>query len=470
LISIVVAEPVFFNSNNNMLTSKSKIAAAYAEGSAAKNYVLFGSPINISNNPRDSVYSQIATYKNNTYVVWEEDTTAADSIANTRKLATGGSTNYDIYFKKSTNGGVTFSKAINISNNPGFSQHPQIAVSGSNVYLVWTDDTSHNKEILFRVSDEGNSFGRTIKLSNSVGESYNQEISAYGNNVYVVWENKYYNTNHIKSTGGTNTIGISNGISDASYVGDTYGVNDNYRILFKASTDRGNSFKNAEIIVSNSGGIAELYPKIAAFGNDVYLTWSVGIPTSRAEGRIDDYNNNNNSNNDNNIGIEQRKGIYFTKSSDTGESFTKTVRLNSHASHAGESQIAASGNQVYIVWSGNSDNLVPNDLYFIKSTDNGNSFTAESSLSKKSSLNAELVVDGNNVYIIWQDFVRPNNQEILIKKSTDSGDTFIATSTNISNNKGTSECPSIAISNNIVYTVWEDDTPGNHEIYFSRSK
>jgi hypothetical protein len=189
------------------------------------------------------------------------------------------------------------------------------------------------------------------------------------------------------------------------------------------------------------------------------------MPTSRVEDRVSVYGNNNNSNNNN---IEQRQGIYFARSYDNGGNFSNAVKLNSEASRAGESQIAASGNQVYVVWSGNSDNLIPNDLYFIKSTDNGTSFTAESSLSKKSSLNAELAIDGNNVYIIWQDFLRPKNQEILIKKSTDGGKTFTSTSTNISNNKGISECPSISISKNIIYTMWEDDTPGNHEIYFSR--
>src|ERR671929_14703 len=150
--------------------------------------------------------------------------------------------------------------------------------------------------------------------------------------------------------------------------------------------------------------------------------------------------------------------IYFKKSTDGGASFSGIAKLNNQGNIVGESQIDASGSQVYIVWSGNSDNLIPNDLFFIKSTDNGNSFTAESSLSKKSSLNAELVVDGNNVYVIWQDFLRLNNQEILIKKSTDSGNTFRDTSTNISNNKGTSECPSITISKNMIYTMWEDDT------------
>jgi hypothetical protein len=279
--------------------------------------------------------------------------------------------------------------------------------------------------------------------------------------VYIVCENKCSNTNHVRDTSSTNTIDINNDIKGTSDAGDKYSIeNFDDRILFKASTDGGNSFKNEKIITTRVGGVAQMYPKIAASGNDVYLTWSLGMPTSRAQDRVNDYQIN---------AIDREQGIFFTKSSDSGESFTKIIKVNSRSSHAGESQIAASGNKVYIVWSGNSDNLIPNDLFFIKSTDNGNSFTTESSLSKKSSLNAELAVNGNNVYIIWQDFLRPTNQEILIKKSSDGGETFTDTSTNISNNKGTSECPSISISQNVIYTLWEDDTPGNHEIYFARS-
>jgi hypothetical protein len=306
-------------------------------------------------------------------------------------------------------------------------------------------------------SDEGSSFGKTLKLSDGLDESYNQEISAYGNNVYVVWENKYSNTNHVRDTSTTNAM---DGIDGESHAGDKNAINSFDRILFKASTDGGNSFKNEKIITSRVEGIAQMYPKIAASGNDVYLTWSLGMLTSRVQDRISDDQIN---------GMDREQGIFFTKSSDSGESFTNIMKVNSETSHAGESQIAASGNKVYIVWSGNSDNLVPNDLFFIKSTDNGNNFTPESALSKKSSLNAELAVNGNNVYIIWQDFLRPTNQEILIKKSSDGGETFTDTSTNISNNKGTSECPSISVSQDVIYTLWEDDTPGNHEIYFARS-
>jgi hypothetical protein len=455
-----------FNSvakSNNLLTLEHKIPVAYAQGSANnidKSFEVFGDPINLSNNPLDSVYSQVATYKNNMYMVWEEETTSdTTATADNGESSSGGSTNYDIFFKKSTDGGLTFSKAINISDNAGFSQHPQIAVSGTNVYLAWTDETAPNKQILFRMSsDEGSTFGRTIELSDGLGESYNQEISAYENNVYVVWENKY--SNHVRDTSTTNAIDTNNSISGESRTRGKYMINNFDRILFKASTDGGNSFKNEKIITTGVDEIAQMYPKIAASGNDVYLTWSLGMLTSRVQDRITDYQIN---------AMDRKQGIFFTKSSDSGQSFTNIMKINSKASHAGESQIAASGNRVYIVWSGNSDNLVPNDLFFIKSTDNGNNFTTESVLSKKSSLNAELAVSGNNVYIIWQDFLKPNNQEILIKKSSDGGETFTDTSTNISNNTGTSECPSISISQDVVYTLWEDDTPGNHEIYFARS-
>ena len=39
---------------------------------------------------------------------------------------------------------------------------------------------------------------------------------------------------------------------------------------------------------------------------------------------------------------------------------------------------------------------------------------------------------------------------------------------NLSNNTGVSECPQITASENYIYVVWEDFTPGNHEIFFTK--
>jgi hypothetical protein len=275
--------------------------------------------------------------------------------------------NYDIYMKKSVDGGLTFSKEINLSNNPGYSEHPHIAVSGNNVYVVWIDDTS--------------------SISTTTVTTKNKEI-----------------------------------------------------LFRKSITDRR----------SISG--QKNYPKVAAFENSTYVVWNVGI--------IGDTNNNNISN-----------GIFFMKSLDSGNSFSDTIKLNSNSNSIGESQIAAYGNNVYVVWGGNPDDKIVGNMFFVKSSDNGNRFSNAISITEKNSLNVEVIADrNNNVYIVWQGVLSDRNEEILLKKSSDDGASFTNTNENISKNEGISECTSIAVSeNNNVYIAWEDDTFGNHEILFAKN-
>src|SRR5215204_962291 len=117
----------FNNNNNNMIASD----------------LVFSNVTNITNNSKDSVYAQIVANANNVYVVWQESVTQ-NSYEN----------NYDIYFKKSDDNGNTFSKPINLSNNSGFSEHPQIAVSKNGIFIVWADNTdSNNTEIMFTKSE-----------------------------------------------------------------------------------------------------------------------------------------------------------------------------------------------------------------------------------------------------------------------------------------------------------------------------
>ena len=133
---------------------------------------------NITNNNYDSVYGQIAAIDNNVYIVWQESITDDSNEKN-----------YEVYFKKSEDQGNTFSKAINLSNNTGFSEHPQIAVSKNGIFIVWADNTnSKNTEIMFTKSlDNGTTFGEVRNLSNN-SNSNNQEISVSDENVYVVWQ------------------------------------------------------------------------------------------------------------------------------------------------------------------------------------------------------------------------------------------------------------------------------------------
>src|SRR5215207_7459052 len=152
----------------------------------------FGNVTNLTDNPNDSVYPQVAASENNVYVVWQDSTTTSDLSNNN---------NYDIYIKKSADWGESFAgnnnssatdtttEVLNLSNNPGFSEHPQIAAYDEKVHVAWIDNSLGNKEIFFATSiDNGTTFSEAINLSNTTNtNSRNLELSAFENNVYAVW-------------------------------------------------------------------------------------------------------------------------------------------------------------------------------------------------------------------------------------------------------------------------------------------
>ena len=72
------------------------------------------------------------------------------------------------------------------------------------------------------------------------------------------------------------------------------------------------------------------------------------------------------------------------------------------------------------------------------------------------------VVNASNAYVVWEDNT-PGNNEIFFRASQGLG------TINISNNTGFSLNPQIATSGNNVYVTWIDDTPGNDDIFFAAS-
>lgn len=294
------------------------------------------------------------------------------------------------------------------------------------MYVVWTDNTSGNREIYFvRSTYGGASYGNIINLSmDTTDPPRNQEIAAFGDNVYVVWT-------------------------------------DSSKILFKASTDRGSTFNDLLIISNDVGKPPSSYPKIAANEDNVYVVWDVYNQT----------NNNYPITNDNG-------GIFFTKSTDNGNHFGQIIKLNRDIKY-GESQIDAKGDNVYVVWSSSgphaSSNMVDNynrsSIFFTKSPDSGNTFMSPISIDQqfKNPSNLQIVEDKNEVYIAAQGILidnNPQNVEIFLINGSVTGDIF-QRAVNISNNSGVSECPSVAASGNYLYMTWEGNTPGNHEILFS---
>jgi hypothetical protein len=430
----------------NEVYSQTGNANSNAEGT---NPLRFSEPTNLTNNVRDSVYAQVASRGNNVYIVWQE---------NQPSRVNDNSVNYDIFARKSVDGGLTFGKIINLSNNTGFSEHPQIAASGDNVYVAWIDNSpstdrsqaTENKKILFRKSmDEGNTFGETIILNDIQDvDSYNQELAAAGNNVYAVWQETPLSSPDLSNANSGNPYENTDNDSNGSSISSDKSSS----ISFIASADNGETFKKVK---SLSNTAFKSYPKIAAYNNSVYMVWNVGIVGGTDD---TDYRNNNMSN-----------GIFFAKSLNKGNNFSSPIKLNAEWNSIGESQVAAYRKDVYVVWGGNPDDKVASNLFYTRSNDNGTNFSVARSLTDKDTLNVEVAADNNVAYIAWQGVLKDGNEEIFIKKSSDEGASFTSTSENISRNDGVSECTSITISEDTkkVYLAWEDSPAGNHEILFS---
>ncbi len=363
--------------------------------------VVFENATNLTNNPMDSVYGQVAAWNSNVYLLWQ------DSIPSDH-------TNYDIFIKNSNDNGTTFGSSVNLSNNSGFSEHPQIAAYDNNVYAIWADDTSGNREVLFtRSVDNGMSFDKIKNLSNNTSDSFNQEIAVFGDTVYVVWL-------------------------------DQSDEDDETNILLKASGDGGETFGRTVNISSNAN--QETFPKIAAFEGSVYIAWNM------ADDQLDERDN---------------EGLFFVRSLDGGNTFDNIIKLN-HENDFGELQIAAFDETVYVA-SGGLPLVDVNGVLFTKSNDGGRSFSEPVTIDENgrfvNSLNVEVsAYDEQFSYVAAQVSVS-GNEEILLLEMTSNNSTKVL---NLSNNPKISECPSIAIEGDNIYVVWEDMTPGNHEILYAK--
>ena len=276
------------------------------------------------------------------------------------------------------------------------------------------DDSSKNANKI----DQDSSYDiDTTNLSNNIGHSELPQLMSYGNNVYVVW------------------------------IDDTSGKRN---IYFKRSTDNGCTFGPTIELGNQNGGSID--PKMAVSGNNVYVLW--------------EHTPGNNG------------GIFFTRSTDNGGTFSSIKNLGNNTGFNGFPQIAVSGNNVFVVW-----HDATHGIFFTRSTDNGGTFGNPVILYKVKNEGIGSKVFGprittyprsDNVYVVWHsgDIKQHARVKALISdaqyiRSTDNGATF-GNVVNLSNYSGSSVNPQIAVSQNNVYAVWTNNVTGNEDIFFKK--
>jgi hypothetical protein len=312
----------------------------FAKSSA--NGANFTSAKNLGNITQDSANPDVAVSGNNVYVVWESvgmNSTAA------------GASNSEVMFAKSSNNGANFTSAKNLSNSAGNSANPDVAVSGNNVYVVWEDDSAGGTEIILaRSTNGGANFGPSRNLSNSLGESFDPRIAISGSNVYVVWVD-YSLGNSTKSdimlirstSGGANFASaenLSNSPGEASdpriavsesnvYVvwEDTTPETGNGEIKFARSSDGGATFASAKNL-SNNNGIS-FDPRIAVSESNVYVVWE-DTTTTTAEGSSD---------------------IFLARSANNGATFGKVQNLSNNPVESFNPYMATFRGKLFVIWS-----------------------------------------------------------------------------------------------------------------------
>ncbi|UCE74295.1 MAG: exo-alpha-sialidase [Methanomassiliicoccales archaeon] len=405
------------------------------------------------------------------YIVWMDER----KIDNPYKID-----NPDIYFARSTDGGNTFSTNKKINDDFGTSEqiYPCIVTTGINkIYIVWTDLRNGDRDIYFTKSlDSGYNFLSNRKVNDDVVNATQDKPSIAVESpsiIYITWmdnRNGNYDIYFAKSTDGGNTFSVNKKVNDdvgnegqyePSMIVDNSGIiyiawtdnrNGNYNIFFAKSTNGGNTFSaNKRVDDDDIADAGQYEPSLAVdSGGNIYIAWM----------------DNRNGNYD----------IYFTKSTDGGNTFSADKKINDDVGSAYQSSpsIAVDGaGNIYITWRDNRNS--DSDIYFANSMNGGNTFSGNKrvidDVSGAHQTAPSIAVDSaSNIYIVWED-KRNGNYDIYFAKSTNGGNTF-SVNKKVNDDSGNEKQrnPSIAIEGmGNIYIVWTDMRNGDSDIYFTCS-
>jgi len=354
-------------------------------------------------NTGDSMLPGIAVDSSgNVHVVWEDGTPGIS----------------EIYYKKSTDAGATWSTNKRLTLTPGYSESPAIAVDSSdNLHVVWEDNTPGNNEIYYKQSTAGGATWSTNKrLTWNSGTSANPAIAVdSSDNLHVVWED------------------------------DTSGDRE---IYYKVSITGGAAWSTSKRITWNAANSDS--PAIAVDSSaHLHFLWE-----------------------DDNSGWYK---IFYKKSTDYGDTWSIAKGLTPlpgkpFVYRYPAIAVDSSDNLHMACQSDLSDIPLDFEIYYKQSKDAGDTWSANKRLTWNmgDSMCPAIAVDAlDNLHMVWYDDT-PGIPDIYYRKSTDGGASW-STSQNISSSTGDSMYPAIAADpSGNVHVVWHDDTPGNREIYYRR--
>ncbi len=265
--------------------------------------------------------------------------------------------NSEIYYKRSTNGGISWGADIRLTNNSASSIISTISVSGQVVHVIWVDERDGNPEIYYKHStDEGISWGTDTRLTNNTATSDKPSVSVSGSAVHVVWQD-------LRDPGG-------------------------YEIYYKRSSDGGVNWSSDTRLTNDSAGSG--FSSVSVSGSVVHVIWA-----DTRDGNFE---------------------IYYKTSANAGISWGSDTRLTNYAFASEFPSLSVSGEVVHVVWYDSRDDN--EEIYYKSSTDAGTSWSADVRLTNNpgASIFPSVSASGSAAHVVWLDN-RDGNPEIYYKRN-----------------------------------------------------
>ncbi|MEO8514352.1 MAG: hypothetical protein ABI543_12375, partial [Ignavibacteria bacterium] len=318
----------------------------------------------------------------------------------------------EIYYKRSTNNGVTWEPDYRFTTQTGQSINPQISVFNSNVHVVWQDDRDGNTEIYYnRSNDDGVTFGNSTRLTNDAASSTYPSISVTGILlVYVSWSD---------SRDGNNEI------------------------YFKRSSDGGVNWEPV-IRLSNAADVST-NPDIFSSGTNVYVSWA-----------------------DNRYGASE---IFFKRSTDFGINWGPETRLTNDPAFSSNPAVTAVNQLVNVFWQDTRNGQ--QEIYYKRSTDAGISWSTDTRMTTtQGSTNVSSAISGTSgqfLHIAWEKYNSSNSRDIVYRNSTDGGINWSGNSIITPAGGFDQFNPSVSLSGNAVHIVWKDGRNVGYNMYYRQN-
>ena len=311
----------------------------------------FETPVNVSDTTTFSVIPQIAMSDEDVVITWEERLSGI---------------NFETFAAMSSDSGATFGTPVNVSDTTTFSSDPQVAMSDEDVVITWAESLpGGNTETFAAMSnDSGSTFGTPVNVSDTDTSSPRPQIAMSGEDVVITWtEILGINTETFAamSNDSGSTFGTPVNVSDTDTRSDfpqiamsgedvvitwTEILGINTETFAAMSSDSGSTF-GTPVNVSDTD-TRSFDPQIAMSGENVVITWTERLPGNNGE-------------------------IFAAMSSDSGSTFGTPVNVSDTTTFSFNQQIAMSGENVVITWTeelpGNNE-----EIFAAMSSDSGSTF------------------------------------------------------------------------------------------------